>query len=166
MCPLPLEPSSHLFPHPTPLVGTEPWFEFPETHSKFHWLSILHMVIYVSMLLSAYMPPSPPLYPTPRVHKFVLYVSVHGELLNQFLKWEVHNVFPWELLILALYISLSVLQGEKDLFQGKADFIESLYPRHSAMCYSCQEQPSHHKSLHCVPEVTHGSWHPLPKFIS
>ena len=35
LSPLPLEPPSHLSPHPTPLGCYQHWFEFPESYSKF-----------------------------------------------------------------------------------------------------------------------------------
>ena len=48
-----------------------------------HWLSILHMVMYVSMLLSPCLPPSPsPLNPN-SVHKFVLNVCVSTAVLQK-----------------------------------------------------------------------------------
>ena len=62
--PCPFEPPSHLPPIPSILVDTEYQFEFPEPYSKFP-LTILHMVMWVSMLLFAYISPSPPLSPCP-----------------------------------------------------------------------------------------------------
>ena len=42
-----------------------------------HWLPILYMVVYVPMLLSAFVPPSSSFpYPYPHVHKSVLYAGV------------------------------------------------------------------------------------------
>ena len=61
-CPLPLVHLSHSLPIPSLQIVTKPWFEFPESWShaaNSHWLSILRMVMYVSMLLSPYIPPSP-----------------------------------------------------------------------------------------------------------
>ena len=62
--PLPLEPPSHLPPHPTPL-GCHRALDLGSLHhtGNSHWQSILHMVnVYVSMLPSQIIPPSP--YPT------------------------------------------------------------------------------------------------------
>ena len=46
LCPLPLEPPSHLSPHPTPLACLRAlglsWLNHTENS---HWLSVLHMVI-------------------------------------------------------------------------------------------------------------------------
>ena len=52
--------SSHLPPHPTPLgCHKAPAFSSLCHASDSHWLSILHMVMYVSMLFSQIIPPSP-----------------------------------------------------------------------------------------------------------
>jgi len=52
-CPLLPEPPFHLPPYPTPL------YELPESYSsKFPPLSILHMVMHVSMILSQFIPSS------------------------------------------------------------------------------------------------------------
>ena len=58
--------TSHLksLPPPSPsypyrLLPSPGWFEFLESYACSHWLSILHMVMYVSMFLSPYLPPSP-----------------------------------------------------------------------------------------------------------
>lgn len=66
---------------------------------------------------------------------------------------------------LALYISQSVSQGEKDLIPGKVQTIESLYPRKYVLC-SCQEQPSHHKSLTISPSYAWIMKVSFTKFIS
>ena len=45
ICPLPLEPASHLSPYPTPL-DCHRVLEFPESYNKFP-LTILHMLVYM-----------------------------------------------------------------------------------------------------------------------
>ena len=46
--PLPLEPLSHLPPHPTPLGGTRaPALGSLHHTANFHWLSLLHLEIYM-----------------------------------------------------------------------------------------------------------------------
>ena len=52
MCPLPLESL-------TPLVVTEPGLSSLNHTANSHWLSLSHMVMYVSLLLSPLVPPSP-----------------------------------------------------------------------------------------------------------
>ena len=59
--PLPLEPDSHLPPHPTPL-GCHRAPDLSSLHhtANFHWLSnFTYGNIYVSLLLSQFVPPSP-----------------------------------------------------------------------------------------------------------
>ena len=53
LCPLPLEPPSHLPPHPTPL-GCHRALDLSSLHhtTNSHWLSIVHMVKCVSMVLN------------------------------------------------------------------------------------------------------------------
>ena len=61
ICPLSLEPPSHLLPYPTPRqVVTEHQIKLPVSHSKFP-LSICFTYgnVYVSSLLSQFIPPSP-----------------------------------------------------------------------------------------------------------
>ena len=45
-CPFPLEPPSHLPPHPTPFSVTEQQAELPASYSKFP-LTVLHMAMHV-----------------------------------------------------------------------------------------------------------------------
>ena len=59
LCPLPLEPPSHLPPHPTPLGRPRaPGLSSLPHNANSHWLSTLHMVMYVSMLLFQVICPS------------------------------------------------------------------------------------------------------------
>ena len=56
ICPLPLEPLSHLPPIPTPLVVTRPQFEFPESYSKFPFaVYFIYGSVYASVLLSIHL---------------------------------------------------------------------------------------------------------------
>jgi len=76
ICPLPLEPPvSHLIP--PLLVAMEPWYEFPESYSKFPLaVYFTYVSVYVSMLLWPFIPPSPS-YTSPTVSiSSVLYVFV------------------------------------------------------------------------------------------
>ena len=59
LCPLSLEPPSHLPPHPTPLGRPRApgLSSLPHTANS-HWLSTLHMVMYVSLLLFQVICPS------------------------------------------------------------------------------------------------------------
>ena len=50
---------------PTPRLTKNPCLSFQSQTSNFRWLSILHMVMEVSMLLSPYISPSSPLSPCP-----------------------------------------------------------------------------------------------------
>ena len=56
-----------------------------------HWLSILHTVMYVSMLLSPYMPPSPSFPHPSSAHKSVLKVSVSTAALQ--MGWSVPSFY-------------------------------------------------------------------------
>ena len=58
-------------PTPPLYFVTEPQFEFWVITANSHWLSSLHMVMWVSMLLSLYISPSPSS-PLTHVHKSVL----------------------------------------------------------------------------------------------
>ena len=61
ICPLPLEPPSHLPPHPTPL-GYHRALDLSSLHDRlnFNWLSnFTYGNVYVSMLLSQFVPPFP-----------------------------------------------------------------------------------------------------------
>ena len=53
MCPLPFEPPSYLPPHPT-LLGCQGALGLTSLYhaAKSHWLSILHMVMYMFLLPS------------------------------------------------------------------------------------------------------------------
>ena len=61
--PLPVEPLSRLPPQPTPLVDTEPRFEFPKSHNKFP-LAIyftygdvsVHVTLSIHLTLSSLLP--------------------------------------------------------------------------------------------------------------
>ena len=66
-----LPPTSH--PIPPLQVVTEPWFEFPESYSKFP-LSILHMLVYMFPCYSLHL--SHPVLPTCHVHESVLYAFI------------------------------------------------------------------------------------------
>ena len=56
-----LKPPSHAPPHPIPLRCPRALTLGALLHaSNLHWLSILHMVMYVSMLVSQIIPPFPP----------------------------------------------------------------------------------------------------------
>ena len=66
-----LEHPSHLPYHPTPLGCYQAQYEFHDSYSKFS-LTILHMIMYISLLLSPYIPAPPP----SCVHKSVLNVCI------------------------------------------------------------------------------------------
>ena len=70
LCPLPPEPPSCLPPHPIPLGFAEPRSELTDRANP-HWLSALRVVVYTSMLLSPFVPPS--LSPSLLVHESLLY---------------------------------------------------------------------------------------------
>ena len=53
-------------------LSQSPCLSFLSHSANPYWLSILHMVLYISMLLSPYISPSP--FSHPRVHRSVLYV--------------------------------------------------------------------------------------------
>ena len=63
--PYPVKPPSHLLPHPTPLgCHRAPGLSSLCHRANFHWLSILHVVMYMLhvvmyMLLSQFVPSSP-----------------------------------------------------------------------------------------------------------
>ena len=63
-------------PIPPLQVVTEPQSEFLSHPANSHWLSMLHMIMYVSVSLSPYIPPSPSSPHPHSVHKTVLYVCV------------------------------------------------------------------------------------------
>ena len=70
MSPFPLEPSPP--PHPT----IEPWFEFPESYSRFPLpIYVTHSNVYVAMLLSPFVPPSPSS-DVPSLHSFPVLSAV------------------------------------------------------------------------------------------
>ena len=59
ICPLPFEPPSHLPPISPLCVITEHWFALPESYSKFPLaICFTYGSVYVSMLLSPFVPPS------------------------------------------------------------------------------------------------------------
>ena len=60
--PLPLEPPSHFPPHPTPLSCNR---GFLSHRANSHWWSILHMVMYITMLLYSLHTSHPPILPLP-----------------------------------------------------------------------------------------------------
>ena len=62
VCPFPLEPLSKLVPHPTPLgCHRAPDLGSLRHTANFHWLSnFTYGNMYVSILLSQFIPPSPP----------------------------------------------------------------------------------------------------------
>ena len=65
--------SPHLPSHPTPLGITEHWVELPAAYSKFPLATYFtYGNVYVSMLLSQFLPLSPPLC----VHKSILYFCI------------------------------------------------------------------------------------------
>ena len=85
MCPLLLEPPFHLPPHPHPCrLVQSPRLSSPSHTANSHWLSILHMVTYVSVFLSPYIPPSPSSPCTVSISLFSRSVShcTHGKLLQ------------------------------------------------------------------------------------
>ena len=58
---VPPKPPSHLPPHPTLYIVTEPQFEVPESYSKFPLtICFTYGSVYVSMLLSPFVPLPPP----------------------------------------------------------------------------------------------------------
>ena len=70
MSPFPLEPPSR--PHPT----TEPWFEFPESYSRFPLpIYVTHGNVSVAMILSPFAPPSPSSH-VPGLHSFPVLSAV------------------------------------------------------------------------------------------
>ena len=59
---------------PTPRLTNNPCLSFQSQTSNYRRLSILHMVMEVSMLLSPYISPSPPLSPCPKVCSLCLFL--------------------------------------------------------------------------------------------
>ena len=81
--PLPFKACSHLPPHPSPSrLIQSPCLNFLSHTANSHWLSILHTIIQVSMLLFPYILPSPPLSPCPYV--YFLCLLLHCCLVNKF----------------------------------------------------------------------------------
>ena len=71
ICPLPLEPPSHLI-HPLSVV-IAPWFEFSKSYSKFPLVIFFaYGSVYVSMLLSPFVSLSPSPAPTLHIHVYSL----------------------------------------------------------------------------------------------
>ena len=59
--------------HPSRLIQ-RPCLSFLSHTANSHWLYILHMVMWVSMLLFPYVSPSPPLFPCPYVYSLCLFL--------------------------------------------------------------------------------------------
>ena len=73
---LPFEPPSHLSPHPYPSrLSQSPWFEFPESYSKFLLaIYFTYVSVCVSMLLSPFVPSSPSYPPLMPISLFSLHL--------------------------------------------------------------------------------------------
>ena len=78
ICFLPPEALTHLSLHSTTLgpYRTPVGLSSLSHIANSQWLSVLHMAMYVSMLLSPHIPPSPSSQTAQHVHKSVLYVCV------------------------------------------------------------------------------------------
>ena len=71
--PLPPEPPSHLSPHPTLSIEAERRVRLPVLYSTFPLaIYFIHDRVYMSMLLSQFIPPSP----SSCVHMSILYICV------------------------------------------------------------------------------------------
>ena len=113
ICPLPLEPPSHLPPHPTPL-GYHRALDLSSLHDRlnFNWLSnFTYGNVYVSMLLSQFFPPSPSTQPpTP--------VCVHKSLCRVKVKVALACLTLWDLWTVAHQAPLSVGFSRQEYWSG------------------------------------------------
>ena len=74
------------FPIPLSRMLLKPGLSSLSHMPNFHWLSILHLVMYISMLLSPQVSPSPSCPPTPsHVQKSVLFVCLYCCSANRFI---------------------------------------------------------------------------------
>ena len=93
VCPLPLEPPSHLPPQPTPLVCLRALELNSLNHTEnLHWLSnFTYGNVYISMLLSQYIPPSP----SPGVSITLFSNSEFCSFLSWVFKYEFYEWFVY-----------------------------------------------------------------------
>jgi len=118
ICPLPLEPPSHLPPesHPSRLSNST-GFEFPESYGKSPLAnSFTYGNIYVSMLLSQFVPPSP----SPTVSTSLFCLHFHCSPANGFI-----NILEREWWKIKLESWSRILKGGKWLHFGfKLDLVD------------------------------------------